>query len=112
MGPTLPVLMKPLLTFITQTLEASRGFIMLDVSPIRADNQIMAKNTQNSNVDMTDVDAIVKRFKAASVKLRRDIRGNPQKARDFLIRAGIAQQSDTHPSGVELVPELRPDKVA
>ena len=55
----------------------------------------------------TSVAETVKRFKKNAEAFRREIKGNPRKAKAFLIRAGIAQKSDTHPSGLELVPHLR-----
>jgi len=62
----------------------------------------MSAHTPDVSVSET-----VKRFKKDAEAFRRQIKGNPEKAKAFLIRAGIAQQSKNDPSSIELVPHLR-----
>jgi|GEM_PF-1807452 len=49
----------------------------------------------------------VQRFESSAREAQREFRRDPQKARDFLIRAGIAQL-DPATGRIELVPQLRP----
>ena len=56
------------------------------------------------------VDEVVRESLKALAKVRRETRGNPQKAAEFLIRAGIAERckpSKSAPRGVRLVKQLR-----
>ena len=52
------------------------------------------------------VEQVVKRFEKAAARLRREHR-DPKKARDFLIRAGIAVKSKSSPSGIRLAKRFR-----
>ena len=52
------------------------------------------------------VEQIVKDFNKGAAKLRKEHR-DPAKARDFLIRAGIAEECKSAPNGIRLVKELR-----
>jgi hypothetical protein len=52
------------------------------------------------------VEQVVERFFKAAAKLRREHR-DPEKARAFLIRAGIAVKSKNSPSGIRLAKRFR-----
>jgi hypothetical protein len=56
---------------------------------------------------MPSVEQVVRSYMKASAKLAREHRGNPKKAREFLIRAGIIEKHKSSPNGVRLVKELR-----
>ena len=51
----------------------------------------------------------VKRFEKASASFRKAIQKDPQKAKTFLIKAGILVESKSSPSGVKLAKQLRPN---
>jgi len=53
------------------------------------------------------VQETVDQYMEASRKYRERIRNNPEEAKEFLIRAGIAKPSDTSPSGIEIMPDPR-----
>lgn len=66
---------------------------------------IAAKRSDNSGMQMS-VEEIVARHMKAARKVSRKLR-DPAKAREFLIRAGIAEKSKSSPNGIRLVKALR-----
>jgi hypothetical protein len=52
------------------------------------------------------VEQIVKRYREASAKVRRENR-DPAKAKAFLLRAGIAEKSKSSPTGIRLAKRFR-----
>jgi hypothetical protein len=80
----------------------TRGFriVRLDV-----DNHRRAADNQRGAMTQS-VEQVVKRFEKAAARLRREHR-DPQKAREFLIRAGIAVKSKSSPSGIRLAKRFR-----
>jgi hypothetical protein len=52
------------------------------------------------------VEQVVRDYRKASRKLRREIR-DPAKARAFLLRAGLAEKSKSSPSGIRLAKRFR-----
>jgi hypothetical protein len=50
---------------------------------------------------------MVAEFKKAALKMRREHAKDPKKARDFLIRAGIAEKDPRRPGKLRLVKDLR-----
>jgi hypothetical protein len=53
------------------------------------------------------MDRMVAEFRKTALRLRREHRKDPEKAKDFLIRAGIAEKDPTRPGEIRLVKELR-----
>jgi len=60
----------------------------------------------------TSIEAVTRRYQAFSKRFRKEIAQDPQKAKEFLLHAGIIQRVKGHPSRFELVPELRSAKDA
>lgn len=52
------------------------------------------------------VEQIVKQFRKAARKVRQENR-DPEKAREFLVRAGIAERSKSSPHGIRLAKRFR-----
>jgi hypothetical protein len=52
------------------------------------------------------IEQVVREYRRASRKLRRQLR-DPEKAKAFLLRAGIAEKSTSSPSGVRLAKRFR-----
>lgn len=78
--------------------------MVVDTSTLQTDNDSIATTARTLSVEET-----VRRHSRASEKFRREIAKDPEKAKTFLIQAGIVQYKASDPTEVELVPARRPD---
>ena len=61
----------------------------------------------NVHMSAQAIDKQLERYIRHSEKFRREIKADPEKAKEFLIRAGIAVRDSHAPSGVQLAERFR-----